>query len=115
MADPNQLWTPTNTPFPSFAPLTNSTSPSPGWFTLPALPSLPSLGDLSKYVPNPIADLTPGGGLPNPAADVSAAGSAIVGAGGRYVTIAVGLLFLFGGLYILGTSGLADAIKSVTK
>lgn len=115
MVDNGQLWERTNTPFPDFSGN--------------GLPSLPQLQSVEDYVKSVVGDpLKSNGILPtdewlkkNP---FGAVGDAVSGVGtvfniltnpGRVITVMAGLIFIAGGLYLLGQSTLVDAIKEAVR
>jgi hypothetical protein len=113
-SDPNQLWEQTFTPFPAFSdlpPLGNGLAPVG---TNSATPDY--IGQAVKNAPTifgtyggPVETPAFGSDIPGDAAKT--VGSAVWWIGGRYITIAVGLIFILGGIYLLGTSQVQSAIK----
>lgn len=82
-------------------PFLNPNSSFPKLPDLPGLGDLPSIGDILSGVPK-MSDIA---GADNPVA------SAAWWLTGRYITVFLGLLFLAAGLYLFGTSQVADALK----
>lgn len=111
MSDPNQLWERTFTPFPNFLPQTTGATDS-GLSPLKSItdylkPTLPFIHPYDPSVSSPSVD-------PMTLDHSTIPGALDFLSGGyfsRVVTVIVGLIFITAGLYLFGTSSVADALR----
>ena len=86
--------------------------------TIGSIPSLPNLSPLPDFLPTeqwlPKAWNSVTGLFTKPV-QAAATAFSILTDPGRVITVAIGLLFIFGAMYLLGTSQIENAIRKAVK